>query len=75
MENAGKPKNPYKKGTIVWNLLEGDWADLTAGQIAEVLDTTRASIHAALYRIKRETGYTVPHMTERDQWARQVPRR
>lgn len=70
-----KPENPYRKGSIVWNLMEGDWADLTAGQIAEVLDTTRASIHAALCRIKAETGYTVPHMTERERQARQVVRR
>lgn len=60
-----KPKNPYRKGTIVWSLFEGDWSDLTAAQIADVLDTTRDCIHAALCRIKRETGYTVPHMTER----------
>ena len=70
-----KPENPYRKGTILWNLMEGDWADLTAGQIAEVLDTTRASIHSALSRIKREHSYTVPHMTERDQQARKVVRR
>ena len=56
-----KPENPYRKGTILWNLMEGDWADLTAGQIAETLDTTRASIRSALYRIKMDTGYIVPH--------------
>ena len=70
-----KPKNPYREGSILWSLVEGDWADLSAAQIAEVLDTTRASIHTYLYKIKHETGYTVPHMTERNQQARKVVRK
>ena len=33
-----KPKNPYRKGSIIWSIMEGDWEDLTVKQIAEALD-------------------------------------
>lgn len=56
-----KPANPYKRGTLSWNLMEGDWADLTVRQIAEVLDVMPHSINEAMLRIKRKTGYEVPH--------------
>ena len=56
-----KPENPYEKGSLSWNLMEGDWSDLTVRQIAEVLDVQPSSIYGALKRIQRRTGYVVPH--------------
>lgn len=56
-----KPANPYKRGTLSWNLMEGDWEDLTVRQIAEVLDIMPNSVNGALLQIKKKTGYEVPH--------------
>lgn len=55
------PENPYPKGTLIWSVMEGDWEDLDAAQIAEVLATSSDAIHAMISRIKKETGYSVPH--------------
>ena len=55
-----KPHNPYKRGTTIWSLFEGDWEDLTATQIAEVLDCPRRTIDTCLRQIKKDTGYVVP---------------
>lgn len=60
--SMGKPTNPYPKGTLIWSVMEGDWADLDAAQIAEVLGTSSNIVHAMISRIKRETGYFVPHI-------------
>lgn len=56
-----KPENPYEKGSLSWNLMEGDWSDLTVRQIAEVLDVTPGGVYSALKRIRYRTGYAVPH--------------
>lgn len=56
-----KPKNPYRKGTTVWSVMEGDWEDLNVRKIAEVLDVPLGTVSTAISRIKRETGYDVPH--------------
>lgn len=55
-----KPKNPYREGTIIWSVMEGDWEDLTVSQIAEVLDTLPQTISDNIRRIRVETGYIVP---------------
>lgn len=55
-----KPPNPYPPGTIIWSVYEGDWADLTICQIAEVLDCRGHLVENYLARIKRDTGYVVP---------------
>lgn len=55
-----KPKNPYNKGTLIWSVMEGDWSDLTIGQIAEVLDSSTSSIRTVINKIKDRTGYEVP---------------
>lgn len=55
-----KPKNPYRKGSLIWSVMEGDWEDLTVTQIAEVLATMPSTISANIATIKRETGYIVP---------------
>lgn len=55
-----KPHNPYKRGTTIWSLFEGDWEDLTIRQIAEVLDCRKHLVENYLARIKRDTGYVVP---------------
>lgn len=60
-----KPKNPYQKGTLVWSVMEGDWEDLRVVQIAEVLDTTPNNIGAYISKIRKETGYSVPHFVGR----------
>lgn len=60
-----KPANPYKKGSVIWSIMEGDWEDLTAAEIAEVLSTTMNSVWSCIGKIKRETGYVVPHAREK----------
>lgn len=52
---------PYQKGSIARELLLGDWADLTIDEIAAALHSTYNNISTAIARIKRETGYIVPH--------------
>lgn len=66
-----KPENPYfkrldnGKTSILWSLFEGEWEDLTVPQIAEVLDAMPATIYTYLKKIKKETGYRVPHADRR----------
>lgn len=55
-----KPINPYRKGTFIWSIFEGDWEDLTIEQIGEVFDRTADEIREVIHRIKRKTGYDVP---------------
>ena len=55
-------KIPYKKGTLAYNLMVDDWSDLTAAQIAEVLDVPYTSILSVTSKIRRETGYIVPYV-------------
>lgn len=57
-----KPENPYRKGTLIWAVMEGDWEDLTIEQIADVMDSTKISVYSSIRRIKQETGYDVPHI-------------
>jgi hypothetical protein len=56
-----KPENPFRPRSNIWALMEEDWSDLTASQIAEVLDTTTEHIYSTMRRITRETGYRVPY--------------
>lgn len=56
-----KPKNPYRKGTLIWSVMEGDRKDLTVTKIAEVPDTTPSNISACITKIRKKTGYLVPH--------------
>lgn len=56
-----KPRNPYRVGTRAWAVMEGDWEGLTVNQIAEVLDYSSPGIRSYLSKIKRDTGYIVPH--------------
>lgn len=60
-----KPDNPYRKGSLIWSVMEGAWEDLTTAQIAEVLDTSAHIVRCAMQRIKKETGYAVPHVVGR----------
>lgn len=57
-----KPNNPYKKGSLIWSVMEGDWYDLTTKQIGEVLGTGPCTIRAKISKIKKDTGYDVPHI-------------
>lgn len=56
----GKPENPYSKETLIWSVMEGDWADLTIEQIAEVLSTSPHCIRSCINKIRVATGYEVP---------------
>ena len=56
-----KVNNPFKPNTVAWKLLEDDWSDLTVRQIAEVLDVMSQTVYNAIRRVKKETGYEVPH--------------
>lgn len=60
-----EPDNPYRKGSAIWSVMEGDWADLPPSEIAYVLGTTVSAVRSAMGRIKRETGYDVPRLDER----------
>lgn len=55
-----KPKNPYKKGTIIFDIMEGDWEDLTVPQIAEVLYKRPNTVWKYIRKIEMDTGYRVP---------------
>lgn len=60
-----KPENPYRKGSLIWSVMKGDWEDLTVTQIAEVLGTTQSNVSNCIARIKGETGYIVPRASGR----------
>lgn len=60
-----KPENPFKKGSVIWSVMEGDWEDLSKEQIGEVLVTSEARISEAIYKIKKKTGYEVPYKRKR----------
>lgn len=70
-----KPENPYtkylqndrngKKISVLWSVFEGDWEDLSTSQIAEVLDATPGTIKNYIRKIRKETGYQVPHAERR----------
>lgn len=57
-----KPKNNYKPGTIMFQLVEEDWSRKSVEKIAEELISTYDSVKSAIYKIKRETGYQVPYL-------------
>lgn len=66
-----KPYNPYRKGSLIWSVMEGDWEDLTISQIADVLGRSCLSIRNAIWRIWSETGFSVPHADGRKtRWER-----
>lgn len=56
-----KPDNPFRPGTLIWSVMEGDWSDLTPNQIGEVLGTSGRSVTAQITKIRRWTGYDVPY--------------
>ena len=66
-----RPMNPFRRGSVIWSIMEGGlqedfdglpgWSDLVAAQIAEVLDVDDTIVSNFLYRIRKKTGYTVPH--------------
>lgn len=60
MDNQ-KPINPYRKYSVIWSVMEGDWEDLTVDQIAEVLDKKPKTIQECIWKIKYKTGYSVPY--------------
>lgn len=55
-----KPKNPYRRGSLLWQVYEGDWGDLTRQEIAYVLDADANIISSCFFKIKRDTGWIVP---------------
>lgn len=63
-----KPKNPYRKGTLIWSVMEGDWDDLTVPQIADVLGTEPQNVSEYIWQIKKKTGYKVPHKNQKEWW-------
>ena len=56
-----KPANPFRPGTLIWSVMEGDWSDMTPKQIGEVLGTSGRSVTVQIIKIRRITGYSVPH--------------
>lgn len=53
-------RNPYRKGSLIWSVMEGGWEDMTVFQIADALHTSAESIRSAIWRIQNDTGYNVP---------------
>ena len=81
-----RPVNPFRRGSVIWSVMEGGlqgefdglpgWADLTVAQIAEVMDVTATRVCEILYRVRKKTGYAVPHAVSPSGWvARNVRRR
>lgn len=71
-----RPKNPYRKGTYIWLIMEGalegefdqgkpGWEDLSSEAIAEVLGTSKYTVRYSIRAIKNETGYVVKYTMER----------
>lgn len=60
-----KKRNQYKKGSIAWTLLNGDWSDLNVRQIAEVLGVETKKIYSTINNIRIRKGYEVPHVCVR----------
>lgn len=60
-----KPKNPYKPGTAIYRLMDEDWANMTTEEIAVSLGTVQRYIYNSIFRIKDETGYEVPYISQR----------
>lgn len=66
-----RPKNPYRKGSLIHAIMEGAlegefdgksaWEDMTAEQIAEVFGTSKRSVTAAICNIRKQTGYEVQY--------------
>lgn len=56
-----KKPNPFAYRSMAWALYEEDWSDLTLEQIAEVFDSTKASVINCTNRIYKMTGYRVPY--------------
>lgn len=75
----GRPLNPFRRGSVIWSVMEGGlqgefdgrpgWADLTVTQIAEVLDVAASGVSSYLLRIRKKTGYAVPHAVSPSGWA------
>lgn len=61
---AKSKENPYRPGTAIWSVMEGDWKDMTQRQIAEALKVSTQAVRANICRIKQETGYQVPFAKE-----------
>lgn len=81
-----RPVNPFRRGSVIWSVMEGGlqgkfdglpgWTDLTVTQIAEVLDITVESVCNCLWKVRKKTGYTVPHAVSPSGWtARRAKRK
>lgn len=70
-----RPKNPYRKGTMIHALMEGalegefdgkaGWEDMTLKEIAETLGKSERSVESTLSRIWYDTGYDVAYKRTR----------
>jgi len=56
-----KPENPYRTGSICWELLERDFSASTVEQIADELYTSPENIRKMMHKIKQKTEYVVPY--------------
>lgn len=54
-----KPENPFRKGTKIHRMYEGDWKDKDTEEVASELNMTRKGVRCAIYKIKERTGYDV----------------
>lgn len=70
-----RPENPYRKGTLIWALMEGGlqgefdgkagFEDMTTQEIADMFDKAYRTVQGTFERIKRETGFRVPRLDGR----------
>lgn len=58
---AERIENPYRAKSLCHELYDGDFRNLLIEEIAERFKTTKGSVRSTINRIKRETGYFVPH--------------
>lgn len=80
-----RPINPFRRGSVIWSVMEGGlqgefdglpgWADLTVTQIGEVLDVAATEVSSYLLRIRKKTGYAVPHIVSPSGWTARHARR
>lgn len=52
---------PYQRGTIARELMLWDWSNMTIDEIAAALHSTYNNVSTTIAKIKKETGYIVPH--------------
>lgn len=62
-----KPENPFKEGTKISKIYDGEWEDKTTAEIAEEIGMTKDNVRRSIYRIREKTGYDIPVKWDEEQ--------